>query len=239
MSVIDDVIKKLKDTPWEEQSRAAVEAEKIAIKAVKITIPFSSRIMKKFLRDQLAGHAKDDLARRMFAHYLDDDGEDFILTLDDMKHMNGNGGIDLRVKDLNDRTLKPEWTAACAAAKAGGGPQNYSGRLHWGWDNGAIANYTVIYNGTVTATGGSCVWKGQVEYFDRFDLDPRWGWSPSNPQGRSRGGERRTRIGYILDLGTDYDMKSPKADVTQGEGDTAITFTGTSTPVTTPPSGDI
>ncbi|MGL4550593.1 MAG: hypothetical protein ACRC33_05355 [Gemmataceae bacterium] len=235
MSIIDDVIKKLKDTPWEEQSRAAVEAERITIKGVKIAVPFSVPIMKKFLRDQLAGHAKDDIAKRMFAHYLDGSGQDFFLTLDDMKSM--NNGIDLRAKGLNDRAAKPEWTAACTAARAGT-PADYSGRLHWGWDNGAIANYSVLYKGTVTATGGVCVWAGQVEFFDRFDLDPRWGWSPSNQQGRSKGGERRTRIGYILDLGTDYDMKSPKADATQGENDSALTFTGTATS-TAPAAGDL
>jgi len=242
MSIAKRIIDALKDVKWEEKSQSEIDAKKLEFAALKISVPLLVPVAKHFLRNELTGpggHAKDELAKRMFDHYLDEDGKLFVLTLDDMKAMNANG-IDIRNKDTS--TVNPDFAVACSKAKAAGTAQDYSGKLHWVWDNGSIANYTVHYAGQITAAGGVCKWEGVVDYFDRFDLDPRWGWTPSNPQGRSRGGERRTRIGYILDLGTDYDVKSPKARTWQRETDKAITFDGTivagSTP-TAPSAGDL
>lgn len=234
MTAIEKIIDDLKNVKWEEQSRTAIETERLMVAGYKITIPFAARIMKVFLRKELDGHASDALASRMFAHYLDGGGEDFTLTLDEMRAMNA-AKIDLRVKGQMEPTVNPEWTAACARARATGLPQAYVGKAHWVWDNGAISTYLVTYSGQVSALGGVCEWRGQVDFFDRFDLDPRWTWSPTNPQGRSRGGERRTRIGYILNLGTDYDMKSPKVITSQKETDPAISLLA---PTASPSSGN-
>ncbi len=242
MSVADGIIKRLKEIKWEEKSQSEIDSERGAVRLLKNNVPWIVPELKNMLRNELTGpggHAGDDLAKRMFNHYLDDSGQDFVLTLEDMKSMNRQdprmapqGGIDIRKKDVD--AANPDFVTACLNAISSRSPQDYNGRLLWGWDNGAISTYTINYAGKVTATGGGCTWKGTVDYFDRFDLDPRWGWSPSNKQGRSRGGERRTRIGYILSLGVDFDMKSPKANVSQKDSDSALTFDGTIVPGSTP-----
>jgi hypothetical protein len=188
---------------------------------------------------QMKPHARDQLAVRMFRHYLNSAGQDFTLTLADMKamniptkSMNGTGAIktpQIDIRNKNEKTVNPDFAAACGRANisASGKGEPYSGKLLWGWDNGAISTYTVNYTGTISsamAMGGFCTWTGTVEFVDRFDMDPIWGWSPQNQGGRVAHGERRTRIGYILNLGTDFDVKSPKAKVSQGENDLCITF---------------
>jgi hypothetical protein len=244
MSLIDVI----KNEKWEIRSRTDIEMQRYTIKLAKISTPLLSRMLTEYMRTELIGpkaHAQDKLAERLFVHYLDEDGSDFMLTLEDMKYMNSavklhdmvTPAIDLRVKDTRTKLPNPAWGAACTQAEATGIPQNYAGRLLSHIDNGAISAYTVKYSGQVKqtrqfrrswepkATGNvACAWEGAVEYYDRFDLDPRWDWSPSNREGRSPGGERRTRIGYILDVGTDFDMISPKANVFQREFDSAITF---------------
>jgi hypothetical protein len=166
----------------------------------------------------------------LFDHYLYKSGDPFTLTFDDMKHMLGDavklGHIDLRREAFNTTNWNPAWSKACSEAKKTKKPQDFSGKLLWAWDNGAIGNYTVKYAGQVHANGGDCLWGGLVTYYDRFDLDPRWGWSPANPQGRTDGGERRTRIGYMLDLGWDFDILTPQAVTLQGEHDKELRFTG-------------
>src|SRR5206468_361400 len=110
MGVADGIIPKLKDIQWEEKGRPEIETERAAIAVAKV-VPLVEPILKKFLRDQLVGsggHAKDELAKRMFNHYLDAFGLVFVLTLDDMKHMNspavpGHDGIDVRMKDMATR----------------------------------------------------------------------------------------------------------------------------------------
>jgi hypothetical protein len=228
MGALDSIIKKLKNVKWEESSQTEVEAFRLSIAAFKAFNSWAPPIMREFLRKELVSHAKDKLAMRLFNHYLYSWGGDYTLKHTDMQHMMGNtcsfGHINLQAISASSPGPKPEWGSACSRAKSSGNPQEYSGSLLWAWDNGAIANYTVRYNGKVHNAGGACLWRGTVNYFDRFDLDPRWGWSPSNPQGRSRGGERRTRIGYMLDLGWDFDIVSPRAKATQGEFDAELTL---------------
>src|SRR5262249_14780202 len=107
-------------------------------------------------------HARDQLAVRMFNHYLNNAGKDFMLTLADMqamntptKSINGTGNIktpeiDIRNKDEN--TVNPDFAAACGRANiSDSGKEAYSGKLLWGWDNGAISSYTINYSGTITS----------------------------------------------------------------------------------------
>jgi hypothetical protein len=180
-------------------------------------------------------HARDQLAVRLFRHYLNGGGKSFALTLADMKamntpttSMNGTGAIktphiDIRNKD--EKTVNPDFAPACRRADiSASGKEAYSGQLSWGWDNGAISTYTINYSGTITSgtVTGDCTWTGTVEFVDRFDFDPIWTWSPSNHGWRTANGERRTRIGYILNLGMDFDITSPKANASQGENDYCI-----------------
>jgi hypothetical protein len=131
--------------------------------------------------------------------------------------------VDIRKIDKfgNDN---PRFQTACTNAQSSGMPQDYSGQLGWVYDNGAIANYNVNYSGRVRERSGSFVWEGTVDFADRFDLDPRWTWSATNTQGRSALGERRTRLGYILNLGTDFDIKSAKTRASQESDDKSISF---------------
>lgn len=232
MGAAEDIIKELKETAWEEKSQLTIDSFRLMVAGVKFKSPSARLLMMGFLRQELEKHASDDLAKRLFNHYLGGGGKDFTLTLGDMVHMNSDervrGHIDIRTTEFG--SPNPAFESACTSAKAGRGIQDYSGRLHWIWDNGAISTYTVIYAGRIKLINNVCQWKGGVEFFDRFDLDPRWGWSESNKQGRSRGGERRTRIGYILALGSDFDIKSPQASVVQQETDTEISFDGASSP---------
>jgi hypothetical protein len=232
---------------WENKTKQEVDDARWLWAQAYADVP-GFRIGSKFiLRQLLTGeptaipgktpHARDQLAVRMFNHYLGNTGQDFMLKLDDMKAMNtqtksinGTGSIktpQIDIRNKNESTVNPEFAAACGRANiSASGKEAYSGKLVWGWDNGAISSYTVKYTGTISsamATGGFCTWTGTVEFSDRFDMDPRWTWL-TNHGGRTANGERRTRIGYILNLGTDFDVKSPKANVSQGEDDLCIAF---------------
>jgi hypothetical protein len=241
MSVAEAIIKRLKNVKWEDQWQIEIEGERASLATAKVMQPGLALKLKEMLRNELAGpggHAGDQLAVRLFNHYLDDSGQTFVLTLDDMKAMSQPAarmspkGIDLHNKD--DSTVNPDFESAWRTAIATQTPQDYSGSRFCGWDDGAISTYTVKYTGKITAMDTHCKWAGTVEYFDRFDLDPRWGWSPSNTQGRTAEGERRTRIGYILSVGTDFDIKSPKANAWQKETDATITLDGTIASSSTP-----
>jgi hypothetical protein len=192
-------------------------------------------VLREILREQLigvGGHAKDDLAVRLFNHYLDKRGADFALTIADIKLMNSPaipvpGPIDIRKNSWQDPGIRLEWSKQLALAKSTKTPQDYSGSVLWVWDNGAIANYTVKYVGKVSVSKKGVVeWNGNVVFSDRFDLDPRWNWSPSTPGGRSRRGERRTRIGYMLNLGTDFNIIGPTAEAIQRASAKHLVFSG-------------
>jgi hypothetical protein len=248
---LDDIIKKLKETKWEEESKATIVGMRGTIAIVKQTTPGNivTPILREILREQLVGaggHAKDDLAIRLFNHYLDKRGADFALTIVDIKNMNSPaipvpGPIDIRKNSWQDPGVRVEWSKQVALAASAKTPQNYSGSVLWAWDNGAIANYTVKYTGKVSVSKAGVVeWLGQVIFFDRFDLDPRWNWSPSTPGGRSRRGERRTRIGYMLNLGTDFDIIGPTAEASQSSSAKHLVFSGKIiAPAAVKPAGNI
>lgn len=251
---IDEIISEIKNTKWEEKSRSEIDTYRRRVAALKMapaaTSPIGpmvlNMVLKEILRDQLigkAGHAKDQIAIRMFNHYLDGGGAKFTLSVSEMRLMaagkKGVGPVDLRKKTWTKPDINPKWTKQLSAARKSGKPAKYSGSLLWGFDNGAIANYTVNYDGAITAAKGKEQWAGYVDYYDRFDLDPRWSWSPGNPQGRSRGGERRTRIGYILNLGTDYDVTSEKAKAVQQIKNNVVSLDGNVKPQSTDGALDI
>lgn len=234
---IDDIVKTLKETEWEEESKATILSLRYTIAASKISILGQIAIpkLKQLLRDQLIGkngHAKDKLAARLFDHYLYKGGATYQLSMEDMNLMNTRisthiGPIDIRKYSYQSPAIKPEWHAAIAKAKVTKKAQKYSGSLLWVWDNGAIANYTVKYTGSASVSRKGVVkWEGHAQFIDRFDMDPRWNWSESTPGGRSRGGERRTRIGYMLNLGDDFDIRSMNASAIQLASVKYIEFRG-------------
>ena len=227
----------LESAQLEKKSRMEIEILRSICAQIKSSSPMAASAMKAALERKLigpGGHASDELAKRMFIHYLYRSG-DFTLTIDDMKMMNSDrtgdfapGPISLKLDDYNETSNRAEWNKGVTDAMTR--PVDSSGSIVWVWDNGAISSYKVHYKGkfqALTANDADSVeWRGSVSFSDRFDLDPRWNWSPSNPQGRSAGGERRTRIGYILDLGTDFNMVSPWISAKQGALEKTLTLLG-------------
>lgn len=231
----NDFLNSLESMKLELMSKWEIETLRFAALSLKASSPTIHHEMKLMMLDELTGimsgkaHAKDKLALRLFRHYIFCAG-DFMLTIDDMRHMNTDdpmgGPIDLKYESWESKdksaVFRPEWNKAMMDAGSKSVP--FSGNVHWVWDNGAISTYRVDYEGSMRSATDydidTTFWTGRVSYFDRFDLDPRWTWSPANPQGRTDTGERRTRIGYILNLGTDFDIKSPwmnaKQHVTDG-----------------------
>jgi hypothetical protein len=210
-------------TKWEGMSRAELDQEQTAVKAWKNKIPGLTVALRPILKTRLYGIAKDDLAKRLFDNYLetkkDLHKQEYKLTLDEMKTMNSgtlSPRIDIRKKDTVN--VNPAFAAACGKTQESSAAQDYSGKLGWAYENGAIANYTVNYSGEVTAGNGEFSWEGTVNFYDEFNMDPRWGWSEEKPQGRSRLGEHQTRIGYILSLGTEFKITSETAKVYQVAG---------------------
>jgi len=59
-------------------------------------------------------------------------------------------------------------------------------------------------------TRNNTAFKGKMTFSDRFDLDPIYSGIHRSPEG-----ERRTRIGYILALGTDFNVTSDTAIIYQ------------------------
>ncbi|HVS38163.1 MAG TPA: hypothetical protein VMS17_21570 [Gemmataceae bacterium] len=121
MSVTDDIIQKLKEREWEDLSPPELMAERTNMTALKAIVPALRPNLQNQQHNELngpSGHAGDELAKRMFNHYLDDAGQLFVLTLDDMKSMNTKdprmapqGGIDIRKSDTN--TVNSAFAAMC------------------------------------------------------------------------------------------------------------------------------
>jgi hypothetical protein len=227
-SFLDD----LEEIQLETKSRFEIEGLRVTCAAVKFRSPEARIAMKLCMDHKLlgpGGNARDDLAKRMCRHYLYGNG-DFNLTIEDMKWMNSGrtefsseGPINLRVEDYGEVVPRKEWNDAVFEAETKNVP--FSGALVWGWDNGAIASYKVHYAGVMHRdAAGSVEWRGTVAFTDRFDLDPRWGWTPNNPQGRTALGERHTRMGYIVDVGHDYDVRSEWISAKQGARENALTL---------------
>lgn len=228
------LISALKSQKLELMPQYQVIGLRLGVEAAKSQSAAATMAMKAAMLNELVGpggHAKDDLAKRLFQHYIFGAGLPFNLTVADMQTMNSSAGslspgrIDLRKTHWQDKNIRKEWTAAMKAASKN---PPYSGKVVWVWDDGAIANYTVNYEGKAMRSGTSpkspAVWCGRVQFIDRFDLDPRWGWSPTNQQSRTQLGERRTRIGYVLNLGTDFNILSPWTGGMQGENEPGLTL---------------
>jgi hypothetical protein len=63
-----------------------------------------------------------------------------------------------------------------------------------------------------------------VSFSVSFDFDPIWDWSEKSY--RSAEGERRVRLAYIVNLGTDYDVTSVRAYARQLSDDLRLKITG-------------
>jgi hypothetical protein len=249
--VKDKIIDKLKNTAWETKPEDDIKRYRYNMKALKIQIPGISLVLKEFLRAEMnkppdptdpnkGGINGGPLAKKLFDQYFDKGGADYTLTRDEMASMNQNPhpAIDIKKTNWVNKTSNPKFDTACLNAQKLGGPQDYTGDMAWACENGAIAQYVVHYTGTVTAANGTCTWEGTVRFEDRFNLDPFWKWSATNKGGRSVTGERQTRIGYILNLGDDFNIKSVTANVYQRQYQSGITFLAAGITKAPPPPPD-
>ena len=225
-----EIIERIKNTEWEKMSKAKIDAYRAVVFLFKVRFGFTRPLLVAALYNELKKHASDRFALNLFQHYLGKAGKRYSLPLAGMKYISSNtaglsphGSLDIRYNDYA-KGIRSEFVSKCRQVKRSGKKQEYSGTTLRVWDNGAISTYTVAYQGYLQRTTKGCEWSGKVRFYDRFDLNPRWNWSPSNNQGRSPGGERRTRIGYILNLGTDFDIYSVIAEASQGERDSEIDF---------------
>jgi hypothetical protein len=218
---IDDVINKIKNVKWEEKNKAEIDVFKGAIVILK-QFPWIKSMFREILYGQLTGpggHAKDALAERLFANYLYGSIDPWKLELSDMQNMNsGRWGlkIDIRMVSYENQTISPLWERQLEASKEQLLQKvSYDRKeLSWAWDNGAIAKYNIKAQGFITCSRlAGYQWEGTLEFEDRFDLDPNWNHA-TKPE-RSEKGERRTRIGYMLNIGKDFNMRSVKANAIQ------------------------
>jgi len=118
MSVVDDIINKLKGVKFETWSQSEIDALAVAIAALKSAAGGSvDPVLKLFLLRELNKHAKDDIAREMFDNYLYENGKTYNLSLQQMKQMNSGSKlskskkIDIRKKSISEG-ISPEFIKA-------------------------------------------------------------------------------------------------------------------------------
>ena len=207
-----NIIQKAKNTQWEKMPREIIESYRDDIRQVK-SIPGIEKQMREILRQQLTGrggHAQDNLAVRIFNHYLLRSGNPLILSLPDIKYIMTYRVNIKKIWGGNQKSSTSKWDKSIKEVKSHPRiTKFYSGKSHNVMNNGAIAKYTTYFHGLIFPdTDEDGIWKGFVRFYDRFDLDPHWDWATSRKRSRTAGGERRTRIGYMLDLGKDFDIHS-------------------------------
>lgn len=133
-----------------------------------------------------------------------------------------------RPSDAKRNEMKLDWLygVACVRSSVDRGSSSvqmpYKGKVFWNHDNGMINNYRIDYAGEIgygippsalPSETRKCIhWKGWVCFNDKCDFDPNWNWRPGKQPNKRRGigGERRTRIMYILNLGRDFKVIGPK-----------------------------
>lgn len=224
--------------PLEEKSRWQIDMARSAARTIKFLTPEAGTAISTAMREVLRLIERSALAGRIFDHYIAGRGATYTLTDRDVRELAGEATylpLDIRRASFQDSRPRQEWLDTLAANRREPGRLvPYIGRTHWATENGAMANYTFLYEGAYgefpisPQLQPACtvpMWQGFVRVYDRFDLDPRWTWSPANPGGRSAMGERQTRVGYILEAGTDFDITSPQIYAWQRPNDEATTVT--------------
>ena len=219
------------NTKWELKPKEEIEALRAKIAKFKQAHPEYVALAKTFLQVEASARAQfDDIADRMLKLYFGDPVKarrGFELSIADMQRMASNsagkGGARGDPSDRISLATHADWATRCEEAISTGSPVRFNGTINGVWDNGTIGNFTVTFNGTIQRSKDPdtgqwiALWTGTVKFTDRFDFDPWWNWSKSNADTakRTAEGERRTRIGYMLDLGTDFNVVSEVAEATQ------------------------
>ncbi|HWA82958.1 MAG TPA: hypothetical protein VG820_05975, partial [Fimbriimonadaceae bacterium] len=149
----------------------------------------------------------DALPRALLNNYMDGKGKPLVLTEDQMRAVNGT--LDFR----RSAAFETKRTELEAAANKGGRTMSgaVSGRfLSPALNNGTLGGFTVHYDGQLSVTPkGAWTYLGTIDYFDRWDFDPR---PLSAKSGRSALGELKTRVGAYIE-GEPFDVRSVKAKV--------------------------
>lgn len=231
---IEDIIK----IKWETKSQVEIDAYKSIVREA-LKLPYARVMAKEVLLLAIMQSARDYLDGLLFTHYIHGRGKTYNLTDVNLRHiltgLPPGRPVDLSLTDYTDNKQRKEWLDAFAAVRADRDKRiDYSGTMNWSYGGNALGNHAVIYKGVIAWQAPNALvqngpvfpmWMGKITVRDRFDLDPHWDWSPANLGGRSEIGERRTRIGYILDLGTDFDITGPEVLGVQVMFDRAIRVT--------------
>ncbi|HVT13899.1 MAG TPA: DUF4157 domain-containing protein [Fimbriimonadaceae bacterium] len=149
----------------------------------------------------------DPLPRALLNNYMDGKGKVFMLTEAQMQAVNGT--LNFR------RSAAFESTRAELGAEAKKAQRSksaaVSGRfLSSALNNGTLGGFTVNYEGRLSVTPkGDWTYQGTIDYYDRWDFDPRPLGAKS---GRSAIGELKTRVGAYIE-GEPFDVRSVKAKV--------------------------
>ncbi len=177
-------------------------------------------------------YLRNDIARRMLDHYINGKGADFHLSVADCTTLADGQVVNpdrfrqqkplsiiyKRPRDAKRNNPTVDWSFGVAVVRAANSVQMpYKGKVFWNHDNGMINNYRVDFAGEIgygippsapPSETRKCIhWKGWVFFSDKCDFDPDWNWQPGKRRGK--GGERRTRIMYILNLGWDFRVVGP------------------------------
>ncbi len=224
-------------TPLAGMSQAQTDALRLQCTIIKVDAAVAADL-RFWLRTFLRAAEHSALAGRIFDHYLYGTGGDYRLSVRDVRDLALHGSItpwDLRRAAYNAAGPREEWIELESAyQRQPTRIRRYHGRYQAATENGAMAKYAVRFEGVfgdlpispnLTRACSVTMWQGFVRIYDRFDLNPHWGWSPSNNYGRSAAGEQQTRIGYILNLGHDFDIVSPEIFSWQARRGTHVNVT--------------
>ncbi len=212
-----------------------VQSLRLAAQAMFWNDPNSlESVTKLFMKYMKKDHTflRNDIARRMLDHYINGKGVDFHLTVADCMTLASGQVVNpdrfrqqkvpsiiyQRPRDAERDEKKIDWSYGVAVVRAFNSVQMpYKGKVFWNHDNGMINNYRIDYAGEIgygippsappSETRKRIHWKGWVCFNDKCDFDPDWNWQPGKRRGK--GGERRTRIMYILNLGWDFKVIGP------------------------------
>jgi hypothetical protein len=233
-ATLTNVYDYLHDTPWELKSQTEIDrlrtAAQVYEKKYAFLLPMARKaLMLQWLKDEPYA---DDLGKRMMDNYFAAPGQQkkpFVLTLADMKFIAANrpnkNGTQTDFNHTLSLTEAPGWNEACEEALSTGKPQTFNGTFVAQWNDGALGSFTVHFEGTITPQNAKlAVWEGTIWFTRLFTFAPNWDY-PSNKH-RSHAGEQRTRIAYILSLGTDYEVTSVHATAVQGNYSTRLRITG-------------
>ena len=212
---LKELLKSIEETEFEKWSKTELDTLKVTVAVLK-TQPGVSYILKEILRKKALDRPGllDAVGIYMTNHYFDKGGSTYNLGSNYVREMLAPGAkkllgsVPTLLKSRNGPMNAPLAGSIATSQSSPGRPIKVQGTVYWIWSNGAISNYDLNYDGWIcSSTSRETRWGGSVNIKDKYDMDPDFSGAKRNDIG-----ERRTRIGYILSVGTDYKVISPNVN---------------------------